>query len=190
MTQATLPYDLAALQQQVNAGQQFAYLHFWGHTNHHPQQVNASCFSQWYPSSFLLDGQKFLTAEQAMMAGKAALFGDHATRQRILQASHPKEAKSLGRLVAGFDETRWLAARNQIVLQANLAKFRQNPAMAQYLLQTGERILVEASPVDRIWGIGLAADHPHANQPHLWRGENLLGFVLMQVRAQLALEAA
>ncbi len=121
-----------------------------------------------------------------MMASKARLFGDTATLERILGASHPKQAKDLGRSVADFDEEVWLSQRFDLVVAGNLAKFSQHPSLAEFLLGTGQRLLVEASPVDRIWGIGLAADSPDAQRPEHWRGLNLLGFALMQVRHRLA----
>jgi ribA/ribD-fused uncharacterized protein len=125
-----------------------------------------------------------------MMAEKARLFGDHAVAARVLAAAKPGEAKALGRQVAGFDSSLWDAARFGIVVAGNQAKFSQHPALRDFLLGTGERVLVEASPVDAVWGIGLAADHPHLEQPARWPGLNLLGFALMQVRYQLALAEA
>jgi ribA/ribD-fused uncharacterized protein len=117
-----------------------------------------------------------------MMAEKAALFGDRETREQVLQAPNPGAAKALGRQVRGFDEAAWLKHRFSIVVRANKAKFAQNTELGQFLKQTGSRVLVEASPVDRIWGIGLAQDDEKVNNPNLWRGLNLLGFALMRVR--------
>jgi ribA/ribD-fused uncharacterized protein len=121
-----------------------------------------------------------------MMAEKARLFHDEATRALILQASHPDQAKKLGRRVQNFDEARWNAVRFEVVVRGNAAKFSQHPELRQYLLQTAPCVFVEASPVDAIWGIGLAQDHPNATNPAEWRGLNLLGFALMKVRDQLA----
>jgi ribA/ribD-fused uncharacterized protein len=87
--------------------------------------------------------------------------------------------------VRGFDADRWDAARWEIVVRGNLAKFRQNPELGAFLANTGDRVLVEASPVDRIWGIGLAEDDARAQDPERWRGINLLGFALMEARARL-----
>jgi ribA/ribD-fused uncharacterized protein len=120
------------------------------------------------------------------MAEKARLFGDEAARQLILQTPDPALAKQLGRRVQGFAEQPWSAAAFAVVVHGNLAKFTQNPALAAYLLSTGDSVLVEASPLDPIWGIGLAADHPDAREPQRWRGQNLLGFALMSVRRQIA----
>lgn len=125
-----------------------------------------------------------------MMARKALLFGDEVVAARILGASHPGEVKALGRQVRDFDEARWADHRVGIVIAGNLAKFSQTPELRDYLLATGGRVLVEASPVDRIWGIGLAADDERASQPATWLGLNLLGFALMEVRARLAERSA
>jgi len=117
-----------------------------------------------------------------MMAEKAALFGDVETRSKILQAHTPGAVKALGRSIRNFDEAVWVANRFSIVVRANAAKFRQDPSLGEFLQHTSTCILVEASPVDRIWGIGLAQNDEKASNPNLWEGLNLLGFALMQVR--------
>ena len=109
-----------------------------------------------------------------------------ARAERILAAGHPKQAKDLGRGGAGFDERRWVEHRYRIVVAGNLGKFAQNADERAFLLRTGERVLVEASPVDAVWGIGLAADDPRALDPAAWLGQNLLGQALIEVRAALA----
>ena len=144
--------------------------------------MTASCFSQWYTAEFVVDGQRYSSAEHFMMAEKAALFGDQEIRSLVLQAPTPDVAKALGRKVTGFNDQVWLQHRYEIVVRANEAKFSQNPELSAYLKETGSRIIVEASPVDRIWGIGLAQDNENANNPNMWQGLNLLGFALMQVR--------
>lgn len=121
-----------------------------------------------------------------MMARKAELFGDLSARQRILAARTPAEAKKLGRDVAGFSEEVWLQHRFDIVVSASVGKFSQNSDLKKFLLDTGGRVLVEASPVDRIWGIGLAENDPAAQDPGQWQGLNLLGFALMSARDQLS----
>ena len=172
---------LEYLRRRFNAGEKMEYVFFWGHQTSR-SGVTASCFSQWYGAPFVIEGQRYPTAEHYMMAEKAALFGDQATRAQVLQAPNPGAAKALGRQVRGFDEETWLANRFSIVTRANEAKFAQNPELGLFLKQTGSRVLVEASPVDRIWGIGLAQDDENVNDPNLWRGLNLLGFALMRVR--------
>lgn len=161
------------------------YLFFWGHTPARDGSITKSCFSQWWAAPFSIDGITYPTAEHWMMASKARLFGDSDTLAKILSCGHPKQAKDLGRGVTGFDETTWLAHRFDLVVRGNEAKFRQHPPLGDFLLGTGERVLVEASPVDRIWGIGLAEDDDRAEKPGEWRGLNLLGFALMEARDRL-----
>ncbi|TGE20770.1 NADAR family protein [Hymenobacter aquaticus] len=175
------PPELPALVADLEAGQSFKYLYFWGHTGS-AGSVGKECFSQWYPAAFQLADHRYATAEHYMMAEKARLFGDEATRAAVIAASHPNDAKRLGRQIRNFDEATWLAERFGIVVRGNVAKFSQHPALRDFLLTTGSRVLVEASPVDAIWGIGLAQDHPDAATPQTWRGLNLLGFALMEVR--------
>ena len=121
-----------------------------------------------------------------MMAEKARLFGDHVALARVLRADSPGEAKAIGREVRGYDDARWAAVRFDAVSRGCEAKLRQHEALGQYVLRTGDAVLVEASPRDRIWGIGMSASHPDATDPRKWRGENLLGFALMKARAALA----
>ena len=177
---------LTDLQEQVRQGKRFKYLGFWGHTPKQKGVVDKSCFSQWFPAKFEVDGIQYKNAEQFMMAQKAKLFADEEVFQKILQASHPKEVKALGRLVKNYQEELWQQHRFEIVVRANLAKFSQNSELKQFLINTNHRILVEASPVDKIWGIGLAVDDENAEKPLQWKGLNLLGFALMEVRKQLS----
>lgn len=160
------------------------YLHFWGHT---PKSdlVDQSCLSQWFPAPFVLDGITYPTAEHYMMAQKARLFGDAETLNAILASTDPAIAKKLGRQVKNFDNAVWNQHCFDYVVQGNIAKFSQNPELKNFLLNTGNRVLVEASPLDAIWGIGLATNHPNASDPQHWQGENLLGFALMAVREHL-----
>jgi ribA/ribD-fused uncharacterized protein len=120
-----------------------------------------------------------------MMAAKARLSGDAEAVGKILAAPDPGAAKALGREVRGFDEQHWTEHRFDVVVAANLAKFGQHPELRDFLAGTGSRVLVEASPRDRIWGIGLAADDERAESPERWPGLNLLGFALMEVRHRL-----
>ena len=172
---------LADLQARHNTGERLKYIYFWGHQ---PEKtgVTAACFSQWYEAPFVINDERYATAEHFMMAEKAALFEDADARARILQASSPGAVKALGRGIRNFDESVWVANRFQIVVRANVAKFDQHPELGEFLRQTGSRVLVEASPVDRIWGIGLAQGDERASDPNRWNGLNLLGFALMQVR--------
>ncbi len=170
--------------QDLIASDKRDFLFFWGHQEKQGK-VTKACFSQWYACDFDVNGQHYTTAEQYMMAEKARLMGDKDTCCKILEASGPSEFKALGRMVKNFDETLWNAHKYDIVVKGNLYKFSQNQDLKTFLLSTENRILVEASPYDHIWGIGLAADAAEANDPNKWRGENLLGFALMEVRSQL-----
>lgn len=162
------------------------WLHFWGHTPSKDGSLIKTCFSQWWAAHpFTHEGVQYATAEHFMMAGKARLFHDNPTLSRILSAKSPAEAKKLGRLVQGFDDIAWKAARWDIVVQGNLAKFGQHSDLKAFLLQTGDKVIVEASPFDRIWGIGMGAENPNATNPVQWKGLNLLGFALMEVRERL-----
>ena len=114
------------------------------------------------------------------------MFDDPGLLERILAARSPGEAKALDREVASFDEARWNAERVGNRDRATSGKFGQNASLKKYLLGTADRVLVEASPVDAIWGIGLAASDPLAAEPATWQGLNLLGFALMEVRRRLA----
>jgi ribA/ribD-fused uncharacterized protein len=172
---------LEDLRARFNAGENLEFAFFWGHQRS-KKGMTAACFSQWYVAEFTLEGQCYPTAEHYMMAEKAALFGDQDIRAQVLQAPTPNAAKALGRNVAGFNDQAWLQHRYEIVVRANRAKFSQNPELNNYLKETASRIIVEASPVDSIWGIGLAQDDVNASNPNAWQGLNLLGFALMEVR--------
>lgn len=168
------------------SGQRVKYVFFWGHRPQRDGSIGSGCLSQWWPAPFDVDGVTFATAEHYMMWRKARLFGDHESAARILLASHPRQAKMLGRRVRGFDEQTWVRERFGIVRDAGVAKFGQHRDLRDYLLGTRNRVLVEASPADRVWGIGLAADDPRAARPQSWPGLNLLGFALMEARDLLA----
>ncbi len=142
-------------------------------------------FSQWYPARFELGGHVFGCAEQYMMYGKATLFGDAEVAAQILEATAPRQHKALGRKVRNFEDAVWKARREQIVGDGSRAKFTQNPELRQALLDTAGTVLVEASPFDRIWGIGLAATDRRADDPSQWRGHNLLGKILTRLRDEL-----
>ncbi|MFI2233003.1 NADAR family protein [Nocardia testacea] len=169
----------------VAEGGRVKYLPFWGHRPRSDGSIGAGCLSQWWPTEFTVDGQVFPTAEHYMMWRKAMLFDDGAIAAAVLTARSPGEAKSLGRRIGGFDEELWVLHRFGIVVAGNTAKFGQHEALRRFLLGTGDRVLVEASPVDRIWGIGLAADDAGAEDPTRWNGLNLLGFALMETRSAL-----
>ncbi|MEU5169494.1 NADAR family protein [Streptomyces mutomycini] len=166
-------------------GESLKYLPFWGHRPRVDGRLGESCLSQWWPAPFTVDSVTYASAEHWMMAGKARLFGDAEAEARAVAAGSPAAAKEVGRLVRGFDDGLWARERFALVVAGSVHKFGQDPALRGYLLGTGERVLVEASPMDRIWGIGLTKDDPRTADPASWRGLNLLGFALMEARARL-----
>ncbi|MFG2992159.1 NADAR family protein [Streptomyces sp. NPDC048257] len=170
---------------QVSRGERVKYLPFWGHRPQPDGRLGPSCLSQWWPADFTVGDVRYATAEHWMMAGKARLFGDAGAERAALEAKSPAAAKKVGRLVRGFDDAIWKRERFALVVEGSVHKFGSDPALRGYLLGTGNRVLVEASPMDRIWGIGLAADDERALDPARWRGLNLLGFALMEAREQL-----
>jgi ribA/ribD-fused uncharacterized protein len=170
----------------LDGGGSCDFLLFWGHTPKSEGSIDASCLSQWFPRAFVIDGLRYATAEHYMMAEKARLFRDAEAVPRILEAKSPAEAKALGRAVCNFDPDVWEKARFDAVVRGNVAKFRQNEDLGAFLRATKEKVLVEASPRDRIWGIGMGKSNPDSLVPARWRGRNLLGFALMAARAELA----
>lgn len=157
------------------------FVFFWGHEDR-SKGVSKVCLSQWYQCAFMVDGQYYNCAEQYLMAEKARIFGDEEMRQQILAEYNQLAMKKLGRKVRGYDDLIWKDKRFDVVVKGNIAKFSQNDKQHGFLLSTGDKILVEASPKDTIWGIGLEESSPDAINPSKWQGENLLGFALMEVR--------
>jgi ribA/ribD-fused uncharacterized protein len=163
------------------------FLFFWGHTPSKNGKVSKSCFSQWWEGAFVVEEKEYKTAEHWMMAKKAELFKDDETLQKVLNSKTPVDAKKAGREVKGYIEEIWMKNRFQIVKEGNLHKFSQNQELKMFLLNTENKVLVEASPYDPIWGIGMAVSHTEINKPEKWLGLNLLGFALMEVRDELLL---
>ncbi|GGX20216.1 hypothetical protein GCM10010297_46930 [Streptomyces malachitofuscus] len=179
-----------ALIEALATGTRVKYLHFWGHRPLPDGRIGAGCLSQWWPSPFTVDGVEYATAEHWMMAAKARLFADPEGERRALAAEHPAQAKKAGRMVRGFDEAVWRRERFGIVVDGGVHKFAAHADLREFLLNTGDRVLVEASPMDRVWGIGLTADDERAEDPGRWRGSNLLGFALMETRRRLRAAAS
>ena len=142
--------------------------------------------SNWHPCRFSYHGVDFTSVEQFMMFSKAKLFGDENAAAEILAARHPKDQKAIGRGVKGFDLATWEGKRESIVYVGCREKFAQNPGLRSLLLATAPTELVEASPYDRIWGVGLGERDPLILDKANWRGTNLLGITLMKVRDTLS----
>lgn len=182
------PEDTRSVQELIQViarGARAKYVFFWGHKPKVPGEIDHSCLSNWFPARFAVNGLEYPTTEHYMMAEKARLFGDEISREQILKAKSPGEAKIFGRKVSHFDEEVWKEQRFEIVVTGNEAKFLQNEELGMFLKNTGSKILVEASPRDLIWGIGMGRDSEKAENPLQWRGINLLGFALMEVRKRL-----
>lgn len=177
-----MTYNIDWIKNKYNSGETIKYIFFWGHTGYGKEEVGKFIFSQWYPSPFTVDHVLYKTSEHWMMAGKAKLFNDDETCSKIIHADKPGEVKALGRLIKNFDQSTWDEHKYEIVKNGSIHKFSQNPILKDYLLNTGDRVIVEASPVDPIWGIGLAQDSKNIENPHTWKGLNLLGFALMETR--------
>ena len=184
-TTAADRHSLDDLIARCAAGERPTFVHFWGHTPAVAGVVDKSCLSQWYPAPFVVDGVRFATAEHWMMHGKARVFHDDKTAARVLVDDDPAIAKRLGREVDGFETPVWEQHRFALVVAGSLHKLRAHPTLRAFVESTGDAVLVEASPHDAVWGIGMTAADDGANDPARWRGLNLLGFALMQARAQL-----
>jgi len=177
-----MKYNIKTTLQSIENGDHSDYLFFWGHQASKTGNTTKSCLSQWWSSKFKDEGRLYHTAEHYMMAQKAQLFEDIDIMDLIISSSNPKEVKALGRKVKNFNEEKWNENKCQIVLKGNILKFTQNQALSKFLKSTGSSVIVEASPVDRIWGVGMAEDNPKIFNPSNWKGPNLLGFALMEVR--------
>lgn len=166
-------------------GQKLKFVFFWGNQPRKDGKIDKSCLSQWWLDKFEVDGITYSCMEQYMMASKARLFGDEEIIPEIMAAKAQKTIKDLGRKVKHFDSEVWDKYKYSIVYRGNIQKFSQNEKLKEYLLSTKDKILVEASPYDTIWGIGLSEDDEKAQIPPQWKGTNLLGFALMQVRDEI-----
>lgn len=147
------------------------FLFFWGGT-----------YSQWCPSRFTIDGVEYNCTEQYMMAKKALMFNDFDAYREIMLEKQPAIQKAIGKKVRGFDKEKWEKYCRKIVYDGNFAKFSQNKDMKLELMETNDLEIVEASPEDRIWGIGLHETNPLAWDKATWQGTNWLGEAIMKVR--------
>lgn len=172
--------NIEKLRNMYNSGESLSFVFFWG------ENFANGYLSNWLPCEFTVDGVKYWCTEQYMMAKKAELFGDSEVQSEIMLSKNQKEIKDLGRKVRNFDSELWDKNKIRIVYEGNLAKFSQNEDLKSKILNTGDKILAEASPYDKIWGIGRGIkDGDVINNPNNWYGENLLGFILMRVRDEI-----
>lgn len=142
-------------------------------------------YSQWHKAPMTIDKIEYNSCEQYMMHQKALLFGDDIVASLIMEETNPREQKKYGRQIQNFDKATWDKNCLAIVYEGNLAKFRQNAGLREEMLNTGNRIFVDASPLDNIWGIGLDENAEGIDDPSYWLGLNLLGQALTLVKNQL-----
>ena len=150
---------------------------------HNPDEENGY-LSNWYLSDFTIDDIAFSSMEKYMMYEKAILFHDKETAEKILQTDNVAEIKALGRTVQNFDDTVWVKSREEIVYKGVFEKFRQNPKLRKRLERTGEEVIAECAVKDKIWGIGLSMKDEDGFCVDRWKGQNLLGKILMDVRKE------
>lgn len=142
-------------------------------------------YSQWHKAKMVIGGIEYNSCEQYMMHMKAILFNDLEIAEQIMQEKNPREQKRLGRLIKNFDKATWDKNCFAIVYKGNLNKFYQNEDLKKELLSTGDKFLVEASPLDNIWGIGMTEEDPTITNPINWKGLNLLGTAITLVKHKL-----
>lgn len=150
------------------------HIYFWG-----------SEFSNWYPCLFMYQDQKFFNSEQAFMWEKALFFDDFEIAEQLLAETNPKYAKALGRKVKNFNDEMWALASYPAMIAVNYAKWSSSHYLKDTLLSTYPKKLVEASPFDKIWGVGLRQDDDRILDEKQWQGMNLLGKALMNVRKEI-----
>lgn len=175
-------YSIDKLIEEYNKKERIKYIFFWGHQKSKDGSLTKTCFSQWFPVQFSDKDGIYTCAEQYMMAKKALLFQDKEIFNEIMKSKHPKEMKALGRKIRNFNEDIWDKNKYSIVINGNYLKFSQNKEFREFLINTKDKVLVEASPYDGIWGIKMSEDDLYIGNPMKWKGQNLLGFALMEVR--------
>jgi ribA/ribD-fused uncharacterized protein len=151
------------------------HVYFWGDPT----------LSNWGPAEFNHKGLKFHNSEQAFMYEKALYFSDKEIAQKILENDNPRTAKDLGRKVKNFDIESWSGASYDYMIDVCYAKFKQNKDLGEILLSTGNKTIVEGSPYDKIWGVGLHWASEEILDEANWEGLNWLGDALMEVRRML-----
>ncbi|HTF20598.1 MAG TPA: NADAR family protein [Chryseolinea sp.] len=177
-----MKYDLAWLKQTYDSGNRPEFLFFADAPTEPSDSFGHAMLTQWYPSGFSVQNDRYLHAAHWMMVKKARLFDDGEAASDLLALKEDQEIMTRGRQIVGFDQKRWDAHKFSIVVEGNLHKFSQHQSLHKYISGTHPLVLTEANPNDRVWGIGLPESAPGAMNPHHWKGLNLLGFALMEVR--------
>ncbi|MDO5518098.1 MAG: NADAR family protein [Clostridium sp.] len=179
-------FTLSGVQAMYKNHENLEYIFFAGHQKTPNGTITKTCLSQWYASPFEMNNVRYKCAEQYMMCEKARLFKDEEAVDEILKAYHPNQMRLIGKRVKNFDDKVWNDKKIQIVKIANLAKFSQNTKLKRYLINTKNKVLVKNVLHDKIWGIGLAKNSELRENPLNWNGDNLLGFILMDIREILS----
>lgn len=164
-------YNVDQIKKRYDNGEKLTYSFFYG-----------GYYSQWHPSKLRINDISYCNNEQFMMAKKADYFGDVKSYNKIMSETDPSIIKAIGRKVCGFTDEKWDLIKYTVVFIANFAKFTQNEKMKNYLLNDNNDVIVEASPTDHVWGIKMGYDEKDKENPHCWKGQNLLGFAIMHVR--------
>ncbi len=151
------------------------YVFFYGKNDH---------FSNFYKTNFKVNDITFSCGEQYIMYSKAKLFSDDIIANQILQETSPSKMKALGRKVKNYNDKIWVQSREDITFNGLIHKYKQNPILKEQILNTNNKIIVEASPTDRIWGIGMGVSNPELENQNKW-GQNILGKILMRVRKNI-----
>lgn len=175
-------YDKDHCKRLIAAGEEV--IPFYGHT----EPSKTAYMSNFYPSPFKIRGILYATSEHFFMAQKALLFKDNEMFAAIIESNEPGEAKKYGRKVKNYHDGFWSACRLAAMNMALLHKFREHRSLREKLLATGNSVLVEASPYDGVWGVKMYSNDPDIGDPDKWKGQNLLGTSLMQVREVLRSE--
>ncbi len=175
-----MKYDLDFVKSLYDEDNKIDILPFWKGTK--AKELDKRCLTQWFVSPFIMNDIVFHTAEHYMMFHKAMLFNDIEIAMRILEDKSPYNAQVFGRRVKNYNDDKWNEIRYKVVVEGNFHKFFQFTELSQFLISTGDKIIVEASPIDKIWGVGLEEIDERINNPYYWKGNNLLGFALMEVR--------
>ena len=145
--------------------------------------------SNWFLSPFTLDGTDFSSMEQYIMVRKCRLFGDEALAAAVLRTDEPGEQRAIGRQVKDYQEVIWAGIRQAVAFRGLYAKFSQNEALKALLLGTGSAVIVECVGIDAVWSCGFGLEDEERLDLSRWRGQNILGFALMEVREALRAEA-
>lgn len=179
-----MAFSIDKLKEAYRNDKNLEYLFFSGHQPNKDGSITKSCLSQWWKSNFKIDSDNYSCMEQYMMAEKARLFNDCEALEKIMKCTNQLIMQELGRSVNNFDEKLWVKRRYDIILNGNYAKFTQNNELRQFLIDTKDKVLVNASSYDKVWGIGMY-DFENKENPFTWEGYNLLGFALMEVRDEI-----